>query len=432
MQVMKFTVLFLLLTLITIPVSAQPSLDVSIQGISDEHSDTILRDREEAVVDAKLKALIRIGVQVGEAKQMTDFEEKQTWVNSKLKGYLLPGYKIMNIGYGDDGLYHIVFNAKLTLAGKSITEGDIKYQTAMTIIETDKGTAMKILKEVVDDFPFCESADDAHYQRILNSDFWAGTDRLRKMKMMYPDSPLIYEAQRFLDNFTIEEPVTGIKFVAIPLEDFMMGSPETEKGRNKSEGPLHNVIIRKVYMSQTEITQKQWMKVMEKNPSKFQGDNRPVERVSWDEAHVFLDKLNDMDPGKNYRLPTEAEWEYACKGGVNTMFSFGDKEIELTKYAWFADNSEKKTHPVGTRMRNPYGLFDMHGNVMEWVEDPYHPNYKFAPTDGGVWQSLKGNKRIVRGGSYKSDVLECRSAARHWNYKDSEYSDAGFRIVRNP
>jgi len=407
-------------------------MDVSIQGISDEHSDTILRDREEAVVDAKLKALIRLGVPVGDAKQMTDFVEKQAWVDGKLKGYLLPGYKIMNIGYGDDGLYHIVFNAKLTLAGQTITEGDLKYQQAMAMIGSDKGTAMKIFKEVIDDFPFCESADDAHYQRILNSDFWAAKDRLRKMKAMYPQSPLIYQAQVFLDNFTIEEPVTEIKFVGIPLEDFVMGSPETEAGRSKSEGPQHNVIVRKMYMSQTEITQQQWMKVMGKNPSKFPGDSRPVERVSWEDVHEFLVKLNEMDPGKDYRLPSEAEWEYACRGGVNSMFSFGDKMTELSKYAWIEDNSEKKTHPVGAKMKNPYGLFDMYGNVMEWVEDPYHANYKFAPTDGGVWQSLKGQKRIVRGGSYKSKVLDCRSAARHWNYKDSEYSDVGFRIVRNP
>ena len=162
----------------------------------------------------------------------------------------------------------------------------------------------------------------------------------------------------------------GIEFVLIQPGSFMMGS---EDGRG-NEKPVHKVEITKpYYLSRYPVTQLQWEGVMRKNPSKFKGKEYPVERVSWRDVQAFLKKLKQGEGV--YRLPTEAEWEYACRAGTTTAYSFGEKASELNEYAWYSDNSNGSTHPVGQKKPNPWGLYDIHGNVWEWVQDWYASDY---------------------------------------------------------
>ncbi len=222
----------------------------------------------------------------------------------------------------------------------------------------------------------------------------------------------------------------GMEFMQIPAGEFDMGSPSNEAGRNIDEGPVHRVKIAKAfYMGKYEVTQKQWREVMGTNPSNFKGDNLPVGQVSWNDAQEFVKKLNEKEGANKYRLPSEAEWEYAARAGTTTRYSFGDDESKLGDYAWFYGNSGSKTHDVGQKKPNPWGLYDMHGNVWEWVQDIYQNNYNGAPTDGSAWES-SGSGRVVRGGSWYDNAQNCRSAFR--DDRDSGYriSFLGFRLLR--
>ena len=180
-------------------------------------------------------------------------------------------------------------------------------------------------------------------------------------------------------------------------------------------------------MAKTEVTQAQWNAVMGNNPSNFKGDNLPVEQVSWNEAQDFLEKLNakigNTDRGK-MMLPTEAQWEYACRAGELGPFSGGT----IDEVAWYNDNSKGKTHPVGMKKSNAWGLYDMHGNVWEWCADWYD-----AELEGGVDRSgpASGSDRVYRGGSWNYDAYGCRAANR-LNYSPSfSYNDGGFRVARS-
>ena len=170
-----------------------------------------------------------------------------------------------------------------------------------------------------------------------------------------------------------------MRFILIPPGEFILGSPEKEKDRYPEEGPAHKVKITKpFYLAIHETTQEQYEKLMGSNPSKFKGKDRPVESLVWDAADQFCKKLSGKAKVKA-RLPTEAEWEYACRAGTTTRFSFGDdlNYEELTKYAWFWDskNKDNEQHPVGLKLPNPWGLYDMHGNVWEWCQDWGSDNY---------------------------------------------------------
>ena len=213
-----------------------------------------------------------------------------------------------------------------------------------------------------------------------------------------------------------EETITnsiGMEFVLIPAGEFEMGSPEDEEDRWDREGPVHHVTIGKAfYMGRYEVTQKEWREVMGDNPSGFKGDDMPVEMVSWNDVQEFIRKLNEKEGTDKYRLPSEAEWEYACRAGTTTRYSFGDSESRLGDYAWYDDNSGSKTHSVGKKKPNPYGLYDMHGNVWEWVQDKGHSDYDGAPTDGSAWESGDGANRVYRGGSWGHNAGYCRSAYR--------------------
>jgi len=209
-----------------------------------------------------------------------------------------------------------------------------------------------------------------------------------------------------------------------------MGSTSDEEGRSSTEGPVHHVNIGYAfYMGRYEVTQKQWRETMGDNPSHFKGDDLPVEGVTWDDVQEFIKKLNEEEGTNKYRLPSEAEWEYACRAGTTTRYSFGDSESKLGDYAWYTENSDKKTHPVGQKKPNSWGLYDMHGNVKEWVLDRWHDSYDGAPADGSAWEGDSAY-RVKRGGSWGSSARYCRSAYRYRGGPLNRESYLGFRLLK--
>jgi formylglycine-generating enzyme required for sulfatase activity len=217
----------------------------------------------------------------------------------------------------------------------------------------------------------------------------------------------------------------ALNLVDIPAGSFMMGSNDYA-----NEKKPHQVTLKAFQMSKYPITQKQYRLVMGTNPSSFQGDeNCPVENLSWHDAVKFCEELSKRI-GQKVKLPTEAQWEYACRAGSTGKYCFGDDDSKLGNYAWYDKNSGSRTHPVGEKLANSWGLHDMHGNVWEWCEDVWHENYNGAPTDGSAW--LTGgeqNRRALRGGSWFDNVINCRSANRDWNVADDRDNDVGFRVV---
>lgn len=229
------------------------------------------------------------------------------------------------------------------------------------------------------------------------------------------------------DSPNIRTNSIDMEFVLIPAAEFKMGS---EDGFNNEE-PVHEVTIGKAfYLGKYEVTQKQWVEVMGSNPSKFKGDGLPVEQVSWNDVQEFIKKLNEKEGSNKYRLPSEAEWEYACRAGTTTHYSFGDSESKLGEYAWYQDNSGSKIHPVGQKKQNQWGLYDMHGNVYEWMQDRYHSNYEGAPTDGSAWEDGSSSDRVVRSGGWGGYAGRVRSALRSNGSPDVRSSNLGFRLLR--
>jgi len=221
----------------------------------------------------------------------------------------------------------------------------------------------------------------------------------------------------------------GMEFVLMPAGEFDMGSPSSEAGRYDNEGPVHHVKIGNAfYMGKYEVTQKQWRDVMGSNPSYFKGDNLPVEQVSWNDVQTFIIKLSEKEGTDRYRLPTESEWEYAARANTTTKYSFGDDDLKLWGYAWYNVNSDGKTHEVGQKKPNPWGLYDMHGNVWEWVQDNWHGDYNGAPTNGSSWES--GSIRVGRGGSWYGYARDCRSAYRFPDDPGDRDDYLGFRLLR--
>ncbi len=221
----------------------------------------------------------------------------------------------------------------------------------------------------------------------------------------------------------------GIEFAWIPPGNFVMG---TKRGP-ADERPAHKVVLKHgFWMACRPVTQEQWQKVMGKNPSGFRGNPQlPVENVSWKDAQAFLEKLNALGEG-TFRLPTEAEWEYACRAGSTGKWCFGDDESQLDEWAWHPGNSGGHTHPAGTKRANGWGLYDMHGNVCEWCEDHRSLGYKGVPADGSAHLSKGNADRITRGGSWCIVTPECRSAYRGWCAPADNANDfTGLRICRN-
>jgi formylglycine-generating enzyme required for sulfatase activity len=292
-----------------------------------------------------------------------------------------------------------------------------------------------------------------------------------------------------------------IELVLIPAGNFVMGSPKDEKDRDDNEGPQHEVTLGKpFYMGKFEVTQEQYKKLIKENPSHFKGARNPVENVSWNDAQEFCKKLGQKT-GRTVRLPTEAEWEHACRAGSKSRFhpprdpekikpltdelrrrvadliprltsdefDVRDKatkdlivigkgtlplldqvktenaevrirltrvktfllEPDLDKLAWYDENSDGKSHPVGEKEPNAFGLYDMHGNVWEWVEDDWHDDYINAPTNGQAWKDKPNLNydRVLRGGSWTAYDQHCRSSKRGNGVPDLRFPYIGFRVV---
>ena len=217
---------------------------------------------------------------------------------------------------------------------------------------------------------------------------------------------------------------TGMKLAYIPAGTFEMGSPPEEKGRQDDE--LQHVVklTRAFRIGVTEVTQSQWRAVMGSVRSNFSGDNLPVEKVSWRDSVEFCEKLSAKE-GKSYRLATEAEWEYACRAGATGRFS-GSGEID--EMGWYDGNSEGRTHQVGTKKPNAWGLYDMHGNVSEWCIDYYTPDYPDVMVVDPNGAS-EGKYRVVRGGSWGYFSRSCRCAARSSFPASYQLKQTGLRVV---
>jgi formylglycine-generating enzyme required for sulfatase activity len=236
--------------------------------------------------------------------------------------------------------------------------------------------------------------------------------------------------------------------VLIPAGSFRMGSA---KGA-ADEAPVHEVSVGALYVDRCEVTQEQYGRLVRGNPSHFKGPRNPVEQVSWPAAALYcnarsraegLEPCYDETTGKcnckaaGYRLPTEAEWEYACRAGSDAAYCFGDDAGELGEYAWFDENSEQTTHPVGQKKPNRWGLYDMHGNVGEWCNDRYGPRYYRSSPGANPLGPETGDDFVMRGGAYNAPAGECRSAYREKH--DPGFGKAcfqgdhiGFRCVRKP
>jgi len=232
----------------------------------------------------------------------------------------------------------------------------------------------------------------------------------------------------------------GMKLVLIPKGTFMMGSPESEQGRNENENQHEVTISKDYYLGVYEVTQAQYEKVMGKNPSYFQGakvgnenTDLPVDNVSWDDTVEFCKRLSDLPEekkaGRLYRLPTEAEWEYACRAGSKTAYSFDDEEGLLPEYGWFKRNSSDRTHTVGLLEPNAWGLYDMHGNVWEWCIDRYGDNSKGAVSDPDPSGPKEGSFRVFRGGGWRFGAAICRSALRSGDDPSGRGDALGFRVA---
>ena len=239
---------------------------------------------------------------------------------------------------------------------------------------------------------------------------------------------------------------TGIEMVVIPAGDFIMG----DDGGDDDEKPAHPVRVSALCMDKHEVTQKSYESLMGMNPSKFKAPDKPVERVSWAAAAKYCNVRSlreDLRPcydpetlacdfgADGYRLPTEAEWEYACRAGTKDAYSFGRDPALLREHAWFKGNSNQATHPVGQNKPNPWGLCDMHGNVAEWCSDLYDEGCYRKREGNDPRGPASGDKRVLRGGSWRSTEERCRSAARAGETPGFAdvcfgYEAYGFRCVR--
>jgi len=258
-------------------------------------------------------------------------------------------------------------------------------------------------------------------------------------------------------------PAVQLRLIRIPAGSFQMGSPDAERSRGSDEGPVHTVTIGGAfYMSEHEVTQKQWMTVMTSWPGPEApsnayglGDDYPAYLVSWTDCQGFITNVNSGvettgQLAPNFRLPTEAEWEYASRAGTETRFFFGDSLAaddgntngpteglpgNRSDYMWFgANNSPNGSKQIGAKQPNQFGLYNMSGNVAEWCQDVYHSDYTGAPMDGSAWELPTGDHRVARGGSWDSTAAACRSAARggETHAPNERNARIGFRVVWAP
>jgi len=245
---------------------------------------------------------------------------------------------------------------------------------------------------------------------------------VRPKKIIIPKMIVPNIVETYAEKITQE---IELKMVILPIGSFLMGSDDNDRMAFYNEKPQHQVTINQFAIAKYPVTQEQYQAIMESNPSRCKDNPKnPVDSITWNDAQIFCQKLSQKT-GKNYRLPSESEWEYACRAGTKTRYYFGDNERRLDKYAWH----DRSTHPVGEKKPNNWGLYDMHGNVWEWCEDGWHEDYQNAPKDGTAWNDnhSQTDRRVLRGGS--SFVYEriLRSAFRcTYDFRDGYY---GFRVA---
>ena len=313
-----------------------------------------------------------------------------------------------------------------------------KVQAEFMVQEKQPGRAIELYGKALNIAPWWP---EGHFQLGLllaeAKKYADATQEMKRYLQLAPDGADARAAQDKIYQWELVVVPVAVKevkdcpecpdMVELPAGSFDMGSENGEA----DERPVHRVTFAKSFaIGKTEVTQAQWKAVMGANPSNFTicGDTCPVEQVSWNDVQVYIQKLN-AKTGKEYRLPTEAEWEYACRAGEQKEFCGSDIADSV---GWNSLNSGSfffnSPHPVGTKKANAFGLYDMSGNVWEWVEDTYHENYIGAPTDGSAWEG--GSMRVLRGGSWGKDAKYGRAAGRNkfgTNFRDFSY---GFRLAR--
>jgi formylglycine-generating enzyme required for sulfatase activity len=225
----------------------------------------------------------------------------------------------------------------------------------------------------------------------------------------------------------------GMKFVLIPAGTFMMGGDKNIEDALDNELPQHEVKIGKpFYLGVYEVTQRQWKAVMDDNLSIFNGEDNSVEMVRWEDVQIFIERLNQKEGHSRYRLPTEAEWEYAARAGSTSAYYFGNDVSQLGDFAWYKDNSDKCTHPVGQKPPNAWGLYDTLGNVWEFLGDWYGENYYADSPPEDPTGPSSGASRAIRGCGWNDDARNCRSALRGWIEPAGRGDNLGFRLALSP
>lgn len=223
-----------------------------------------------------------------------------------------------------------------------------------------------------------------------------------------------------------------LEMVLVPAGEFLMGTADTDQGGGRGEKPQHRVqITQSFYLGKYPVTQEQWQTAMGSNPSAFKGAQNPVERVSWDHCQILLARLNEKtgEQGGQFMLPTEAQWEYACRAGSTTKYFFGDDETQLGQYAWIKANSENTTHPVGQKKPNAWGLYDLVGNVWQWCQDWYDDgSYQVARPNDPAGPS-GGSARVLRGAGWTEEAATCPSAHRLSTAPGDRYTSVGVRVA---
>ena len=347
-----------------------------------------------------------------------------------------------------DPFQDIVAKYRTSKPKPALPEEARKYKVQAEFMVQEKRTdkAIVLYGKALDIAPWWP---EGHYKLALilgeSKKYNDAMSEMKRYLLLAPDAPEARAAQDKIYQWEVEaEPVAVLvaapvagktiqdcpecpEMVELPAGKFDMGSNSGEE----NEKPLHSVTITHPFaIGKTEVTQAQWHAVMGNNPSNFStcGDTCPVEQVSWNDVQVYIQKLN-AKTGKQYRLPTEAEWEYACRAGAQQEYCGSDN---ADKVAWNSFNSGSfffnTPHPVATKKANAFGLYDMSGNVWEWVEDNYHDNYTGAPVDGSAW--MNGSRHVLRGGSWGKDAKFGRAAVRFMfgsSYRDFSY---GFRLAR--
>jgi formylglycine-generating enzyme required for sulfatase activity len=225
----------------------------------------------------------------------------------------------------------------------------------------------------------------------------------------------------------------GMKFIMLPPGTFMMGAGKNVEDPTEGELPYHQVRISKpFYLGIYEVTQAQWKAVMGNNPSEYKNNDNPVEMVNWPDVQAFIKRLNKKEGHSRYRLPTEAEWERAVRAGTTSTFYFGIDESQLLNHAWYKDNSGDTTHPVGQKLQNAWGLYDILGNVLEMTDDWYGEAYYVNSPSVDPTGPISGDTRVVRGCGWNFDARYCRSADRLKYTTDYRNEYYGFRLALSP